>query len=106
VPLIEHVRRLSVPFAFVVEPVEQCMSPTLTTRHHHSLRSLPRHSDPRSDGTSAWRLARLAANLGNGIIQQTPNQVPPRMKPTSQLQKRGPVRAGPGLIPEARSPGR
>ena len=48
------------------------MSPILTTMHHHSLRSRPRHSDPRSDETSALRLARLAANLGNGIIQQTP----------------------------------
>jgi hypothetical protein len=42
--------------------------------HHHSLRSRPRHSDPRSGETSALRLARLAANLGNGIIQQTPSQ--------------------------------
>jgi hypothetical protein len=42
--------------------------------HHHSLRSRPRHSNPRSDETSALRLARLAANLGNGIIQQTPYQ--------------------------------
>jgi hypothetical protein len=49
------------------------MSPILTTRHHHSLRSRPRHSGPRSGETSALRLARLAANLGNGIIQRTPS---------------------------------
>ena len=48
------------------------MSPILTTMHHHSLRSRPRHSNPRSDETSALRLVRLAANLGNGIIQRTP----------------------------------
>jgi hypothetical protein len=47
------------------------MSPILTTMHHHSLRSRLRHSSPRSGETSALRLARLAANLGNGIIQQT-----------------------------------
>ncbi|MEX2135325.1 MAG: DUF664 domain-containing protein, partial [Acidimicrobiia bacterium] len=35
-------------------------------------RSRPRHSGPRSGETSALRLARLAANLGNGIIQRTP----------------------------------
>ena len=31
---------------------------------------------PRSAETSSWRLTRLAADLGNGITQQTPN--PPR----------------------------
>jgi hypothetical protein len=49
------------------------MSPILTSMHHHSLRSRPRHSGPRSGETSALRLARLAANLGYGIIQRTPH---------------------------------
>ena len=44
--------------------------------HHHSLCPRLRHSDPRSGETSALRLARLAANLGNGIIQQTPRVKP------------------------------
>ena len=53
------------------------MSAILTTMHHHSLRSRPRHSDPRSGETSALRLARLAANLTNGIIQRTPRNLSP-----------------------------
>jgi len=43
--------------------------------HASSLRSRPRHSGPRSGETSALRLARLTANLGNGIIQQTPGRM-------------------------------
>jgi hypothetical protein len=43
--------------------------------HHHSLRSRPRNSGPRSAETSALRVARLVADLGNDIIQQTPADV-------------------------------
>ena len=46
--------------------------PHLTTMHHHSHTFRRRHSDTRSGEASALPGERLAANLGNGIIQQTP----------------------------------
>jgi len=69
-------------------PVEQCMSPIWTTMHHHSPRSRPRHSGPRSGETSALRLARLAAHLGKGIIQQTPRSALPPV-PAGRRARRG-----------------
>ena len=49
------------------------MSLISTASHHHSLRPRLRHSATRSGGISSLRLARLAADLSNGINQQTPS---------------------------------
>ncbi len=41
--------------------------------HRHTRRLRPRHSETRSGETSSLRVARLAADLSNDIIQQAPS---------------------------------
>ncbi len=48
------------------------MSLISATTHHNSLRPRLLHSATRSGEASSLRLARLAADLSNGIYQQTP----------------------------------
>jgi hypothetical protein len=49
------------------------MSAISTTMHHHSLWPRLRHSATRSGETSPLRLARLIADLTNGINQHSPS---------------------------------